>query len=89
MCKVGLSIQVDNFDALGIQLLRHKLTHLFQQSQACGFSKEGAKGFIDGKVPVNAADRQRLPGEMGHIGKAGEPVGAGVGNLILHKSAGK
>ncbi len=89
MCKVGLSIKIDNLDAQGIQLFRHKLTHLFQQGQASSFSKEVVKGLIDGIVPENAADRQRLRGEIGHIGKAGEPVGAGVGNLVLHKSASK
>lgn len=65
----------------GKQLLAHEATHVVQQGQANGFSKQGAKELMDGNVPSSAADRARLRSSVSHPGAAGQPIAAGPNSL--------
>lgn len=65
----------------GKQLLAHEATHVVQQGQANGFSKQGAKELMEGNVPSGAADRARLRSSVPHPGAAGAPIAAGPNSL--------
>jgi hypothetical protein len=65
----------------GKQLLAHEATHVVQQGQSNGFSKQGAKELIEGNVPTNPADRARLRSNVPHPGAAGKPIAAGPNSL--------
>jgi hypothetical protein len=68
--------------------MAHEATHVVQQGQSNGFSKEGAKQLMDGNVPSNPADRARLRSSVPHTGPAGAPLSAGVGPLAQNKPIG-
>lgn len=70
----------------GKELLGHELTHVVQQGQTNGFSKQGAQELMNGNVPSNPADRQRLRSSVPHPGAAGAPMSAGVGSLPSAKA---